>query len=192
MPPGFRGRGNRGGRGGSRGGRGGFQQPVGPPNEIVEVGYSLHTCEGELVGAVTKLADQVPYFNGRVFLENKAEIGKVDEILGPLNQMFVSIKMSEGVKPESLAPNTKLYLDTQQLLPLQRFLPKPPVIKGMPKPKTQRTTRGGDGRGRGGGFPRGNSFGRGFPRGSSASRGRGSSFSRSRGSFPRGGGRGQF
>eukprot|EP01054_Gregarina_sp_Poly1_P005266 Gregarina_sp_Poly_1__5265@NODE_278_length_10191_cov_434_260174_g242_i0_p6_GENE_NODE_278_length_10191_cov_434_260174_g242_i0NODE_278_length_10191_cov_434_260174_g242_i0_p6_ORF_typecomplete_len155_score13_07Gar1/PF04410_14/6_7e15_NODE_278_length_10191_cov_434_260174_g242_i055135977 len=104
MPPGFRGRGNRGGRGGSRGGRGGFQQPVGPPNEIVgervllfvcifilvEVGYSLHTCEGELVGAVTKLADQVPYFNGRVFLENKAEIGKVDEILGPLNQMVSS------------------------------------------------------------------------------------------------------
>eukprot|EP01053_Blabericola_migrator_P002998 Blabericola_migrator_1__2997@NODE_186_length_11793_cov_118_761556_g161_i0_p5_GENE_NODE_186_length_11793_cov_118_761556_g161_i0NODE_186_length_11793_cov_118_761556_g161_i0_p5_ORF_typecomplete_len121_score25_73Gar1/PF04410_14/6_5e26RhlB/PF12300_8/0_35FoP_duplication/PF13865_6/0_99_NODE_186_length_11793_cov_118_761556_g161_i050485410 len=98
----------RGGRGGGRGGRGGFSQPMGPPAEIREAGHTLHECESELVCAINKLPEQVPYFNGRVFLENKAEVGKIDEILGPLNQMFVSIKMAEGVKAESLPAGTKV------------------------------------------------------------------------------------
>ena len=34
--------------------------------------------------------EKVPYFNAPVYLENKAQIGKVDDIFGPMND-FVSI-----------------------------------------------------------------------------------------------------
>eukprot|EP01056_Protomagalhaensia_sp_Gyna25_P000295 Protomagalhaensia_sp_Gyna_25__294@NODE_1138_length_2146_cov_102_371618_g903_i0_p1_GENE_NODE_1138_length_2146_cov_102_371618_g903_i0NODE_1138_length_2146_cov_102_371618_g903_i0_p1_ORF_typecomplete_len183_score22_29Gar1/PF04410_14/1_5e30_NODE_1138_length_2146_cov_102_371618_g903_i0388936 len=179
----FRGRGGArgGGRGGSRGGRGGrggFQQPQGPPDAIVEAGQTVHPCEDQLVCSISGLPEQVPYFSGRVFLENKSEIGKVDEILGPLNQMFVSIKMAEGVKPDSLPKGTKVYLDQNQLLPLSRFLPKPTAVKGLPKPKGPKPAGGAGRGGRGGGF-RG---GRGGPGG------------RGRGGFRggRGGGRGGY
>lgn len=50
----------------------------------------MHACESQLVVKGT-LFQQVPYFNGRVFLENKEEIGKVDEILGPINEMVRSL-----------------------------------------------------------------------------------------------------
>ena len=32
---------------------------------------------------------KIPYFNAQVFLSNKTSIGKVDEILGPINQVYV-------------------------------------------------------------------------------------------------------
>lgn len=54
-----------------------------------EVGEIMHACQEELVCKCT-LNEQVPYFNGRIFVENKQEIGKIDEILGPIHQ-FVSI-----------------------------------------------------------------------------------------------------
>ncbi|OEH80578.1 GAR1 protein RNA binding region protein [Cyclospora cayetanensis] len=130
---GFRGgfRGGRGsGRGGFRGGRGGggagYNQ--GPPESIVEAGEVLHEAESYLVvkgllqqqvltpfsrlllRSVMHLSvrvDKVPYFNGRIFLENKQEIGKVDEILGPINQMYFSVKLNDGIKASSIKPTTK-------------------------------------------------------------------------------------
>ena len=30
---------------------------------------------------------QIPYFNAPIFLENKTQIGKVEEILGPINNV---------------------------------------------------------------------------------------------------------
>ena len=40
---------------------------------------------------------QVPYFNAPIYLANKASIGKVDEILGPINEVYFTIKMAEGM-----------------------------------------------------------------------------------------------
>ena len=34
----------------------------------------------------------------RMFLENKEEVGKVDEIFGPINSFYFSVKPSEGMK----------------------------------------------------------------------------------------------
>lgn len=56
---------------------------------FAEAGEVLHEVEQQLL-VKGVLQQQVPYFNGRVFLENKAEIGKVDEILGPINEMVGS------------------------------------------------------------------------------------------------------
>ncbi|XP_009800302.1 putative H/ACA ribonucleoprotein complex subunit 1-like protein 1 [Nicotiana sylvestris] len=178
---GFRG-GRDGGRGGRfGGGRGGGRFPPrdeGPPSEVVEVSAFVHACEGD---AVTKLTNEkIPYFNAPIYLQNKTQIGKVDEIFGPINESLFSIKMLEGIIATSYAAGDKFYIDPAKLLPLARFLPQP---KGQ-----QQAFRGGGrgggrggrgGRGGGGGFrgrgaPRG---GRGPPRG-----GRGGGF-RGRGRF---------
>lgn len=36
---------------------------------------------------MTKLShEKIPYFNAPIYLENKTQIGKVDEIFGPINE----------------------------------------------------------------------------------------------------------
>ncbi|KAK8937276.1 putative H/ACA ribonucleoprotein complex subunit 1-like protein 1 [Platanthera zijinensis] len=120
----FRGgfRGSRGGfdRGGR--GRGGFRDE-GPPSEVVEVSSFLHACEGD---AVTKLThEKIPYFNAPIYLQNKTQIGKVDEIFGPINESYFSVKMMEGIIATSYSLGEKFYIDPAKLLPLARFLPLP-------------------------------------------------------------------
>ncbi|KAK8447897.1 hypothetical protein SEVIR_8G172550v4 [Setaria viridis] len=136
-----------------------------------EVSTFLHACEGD---AVTKLTNEkVPYFNAPIYLQNKTQIGKVDEIFGPINESYFSVKMMEGIIATSYNEGDKFYIDPMKLLPLSRFLPQP-------KGQSQGAPRGGGRGGRGGGRGRGGSFrgGRGPPRG--------------RGGPPRGGGRGGF
>lgn len=51
---------------------------------FAEISSFLHACEGD---AVTKLTNEkIPYFNAPIFLQNKTQIGKVDEIFGPINE----------------------------------------------------------------------------------------------------------
>ncbi|KAG4938209.1 hypothetical protein JHK86_044350 [Glycine max] len=183
-PPrgGGRGGGFRGGRDGGGRGRGGFgrggggfgrggggYRDEGPPSEVVEVSSFMHACEGD---AVTKLTNEkVPFFNAPIYLKNMTQIGKVDEIFGPINEAYFSIKMMEGIVATSYSSGDKFYIDPRKLLPLARFLPQP---------KGQSAGRGGGGGGRGGfrGGRGGGGFrGRGAPRGG-------------RGGPPRGGGRG--
>ncbi|KAJ4824193.1 hypothetical protein Tsubulata_044125 [Turnera subulata] len=112
-----------GGRFGGGGGRGGGFRDEGPPSEVVEVSTFLHACEGD---AVTKLTNEkIPYFNAPIFLHNKTQIGKVDEIFGPINESYFSIKMMEGIVATSYTPGDKFYIDPGKLLPLARFLPQP-------------------------------------------------------------------
>eukprot|EP00918_Siedleckia_nematoides_P059497 GHVU01129725.1.p1 GENE.GHVU01129725.1~~GHVU01129725.1.p1 ORF type:complete len:215 (-),score=43.64 GHVU01129725.1:237-881(-) len=182
-PGGMRGRGSFGGRGGrGGGGRGGF--PMGPPAEIMPVGEFLHECEGQMVCKCV-LDQLVPYFNGRIFTDKKMEIGKVDEILGPINEQYFSVKMSEGMKAASFAAETKVFIDPGQTLPLSRFIPRPGIDKkGGGDAAGGRGGRGGGRGGMRGGGMRGGGMrgGRGGP-----PRGRGG-FSRGGGGFSRGGG----
>ena len=48
----------------------------------------MKPCEDELVCKCTN--ECIPYFNAPVYLENKQQIGKVDEIFGPIKD-FVSL-----------------------------------------------------------------------------------------------------
>ncbi|GMM30250.1 H/ACA snoRNP pseudouridylase subunit [Martiniozyma asiatica (nom. inval.)] len=182
-------------RGGFRGGRGGrapMQQ--GPPDRVFEMGEFLHEVEGDIM--CKSISDKIPYFNAPIYLENKTQIGKVDEILGPLNEVFFTIKPSEGVQATSFKEGDKFYIAPDKLLPFDRFLPKPKQFGSKPKKKS---SRGGASAGRGGsrgGFGgRGGSRG-GFGGGRGGSRGgfgggRGGSRG-GRGGFSRGGGRGGF
>ncbi|CAO3665814.1 unnamed protein product [Umbelopsis ramanniana] len=186
---GFRGAPRGGSRGGGRGGYGGgFQQ--GPPDEIVPMGAFMHACEGEIV--CKSINAKIPYFNAPIFIENKTQIGKVDEILGPLNEVYFTVKTQDGIQAGSYSAGDKFYIGTDKLLPIERFLPKPKVVGKASKPTglQGKVEKRGGGRGgsRGGfsgrGAPRGGFSGRGAPRGG-ASRG----FSRG---APRGGSRGGF
>eukprot|EP00793_Prasinoderma_coloniale_P001344 PRCOL_00005119-RA len=68
---------------------------LGPPDVVVEAGTWIHACEGESVCKMTNA--KVPHFNAPIYLENKTQVGKVDEIFGPITDRYFTIKMSEGV-----------------------------------------------------------------------------------------------
>ncbi|WZZ20370.1 hypothetical protein YC2023_121757 [Brassica napus] len=78
---------------------GGGYRDKGPPSEVVE---------------------KIPYFNAPIYLQNKIQIGKVDEIFGPINESLM-----EGIVATSYAEGDKFYIDPAKLLPLARFLPQP-------------------------------------------------------------------
>lgn len=173
----------RGGFRGGRGGRGGFNSaPQGPPDQVVEMGAFFQPCEDEIV--CRSINTKIPYFNAPIYLENKNLVGKVDEILGPINEVFFTIKPVEGIQAASFKSGDKFYIGTDKLLPLDRFLPKPAAPK-VKKPKSAGGARGGFGGGRGGA--------RGGARGGFGG-GRGGGFGGGRGGFGggRGGGRGGF
>ncbi|XP_014213606.1 H/ACA ribonucleoprotein complex subunit 1 [Copidosoma floridanum] len=145
---GFRGRGGgggfRGGRGGGGDRRSGYDQ--GPPEQVTPLCHFKWTAQDDLVAKVN--IEQVPYFNAPIYTEEKQQIGKIDEIFGNIRDYYVSIKLSEGIKASSFQADTQLYIDPAKLLPLQRFLPKPP---GSVQKRGGGGGRGGRG-GRGGGF----------------------------------------
>ncbi|KAL2268161.1 hypothetical protein VTJ83DRAFT_3007 [Remersonia thermophila] len=187
----------RGGPGGRGGGRGGFQQrDMGPPAAVIEMGKFIHACEGEMV--VQSTNPKVPHFNAPIYLENKTTIGKVDEVLGPINQVYFTVKPTEGIVATSFKEGDKFYIAAEKLLPLERFLPKPKPPPGTTNKVKKPAGRGGAG-GRGGRGGPGGRGGRGGGRGGfgGGSRGgsgfgaRGGGAPRGRGGFSRGGGAGR-
>ncbi|CAG8571615.1 2837_t:CDS:2, partial [Scutellospora calospora] len=165
-------RGQRGGGGRGYGarpsGRNSFSQSTGPPDKM---GTFLHASEGDMVCLSTN--KKIPYFNAPIYLENKQSIGKVDEILGPMNKVYFTVKLQEGIVATSFKLNDKVFIGEDKLLPLERFLPKPPA----PKNKVQKKASNGRGNFRGRGFGnagfRGGNGGFRGGRGNFGSRGRG-------------------
>merc|ERR1719230_2282188 len=94
----------------------------------MEVGEAAHECENELICKCTN--ERIPHFNARIFLDNKEEIGKVDEVFGPINSFYFSVKPSEGIKSDAFKKGKKFFIDNQKLLPMSRFLPMPAGGKG--------------------------------------------------------------
>lgn len=89
----------------------------------------MHAVEDEMLCA-SVMQDKVPYFNAPIYLQNKSVIGKVDEILGPINEVYFSVKMGEGMIASSFKKGDKVYIGGDKLLPIERFLPKPKVVGG--------------------------------------------------------------
>lgn len=179
------GRGGFGGRGGGRGGRGGFNAEPDPPEHVVEVGTFMNAAEGELVYQVT-VPGQVPRFNAFVYTENKAKIGKIEEILGNTTDVMFSVKPSPGVQAASLNEGDKVFISSTQFSPMRMFT-DPPKPRGRGGRGGRGGGRGGDRGGRGG-F--GGGFGGGRGGGFGDRGGRGSFGGGGRGSFGGGGGRG--
>lgn len=102
--------GGRGGGGrnsfGGRGGGGGRNFDQGPPDKVIPLGYYDYTCEDDLICKV-EIKD-VPFFNAPIYLENKQQIGKIDEIFGNLQDYSVSIRLGENLKANSFTKNQKV------------------------------------------------------------------------------------
>ncbi|CAB1325519.1 unnamed protein product, partial [Coregonus sp. 'balchen'] len=66
----------------------------------------MHPCEDEIVCKCVTEENKVPYFNAPVYLENKEQIGKVDEIFGQLRPRVrrVPQEEAEGVEVEEEVP----------------------------------------------------------------------------------------
>ncbi|KAL6062514.1 H/ACA snoRNP pseudouridylase subunit [Balamuthia mandrillaris] len=171
---GFRG-GNRGGSGfgggrgrggGGRGGGGGFFET---PDQVIELGQFSHACEGEMVYKMTP-NDKVPKFNHPVYFEDKKQVGKVDEIFGPVNECYFTVKPDEGFVATSFKVGDKIYMGPMSLLRKEQFLEE----EKKPAPRQNVKSRGGGGRGgsRGGGRGGRGGGGGGF-RGGGARGGRG-------------------
>jgi H/ACA ribonucleoprotein complex subunit 1 len=93
------------------------------------MGTFVHAVEDEMLCS-SLMKDRIPYFNAPIYLENKSAIGKIDEILGPINEVYFSIKMGEGMVASSFQKGDKVYIGPDKLLPLERFLPRPKEAKG--------------------------------------------------------------
>jgi len=70
---------------------------------------------------------KIPYFNAPIYLQNKTQIGKVDEILGPINEVYFTVKMEQGMMAASFKKEDKVFIGGDKLLPIERFLPKPKI-----------------------------------------------------------------
>lgn len=122
--------GGRGGRGGGRGGFGGgrgggnrsFDQ--GPPEQVtwisiklnsnltcsffqvIPLGFFDYTVQDDLVCKVE--IEDVPFFNAPIYLENKEQVGKIDEIFGNIRDYSVTIRLGENMKAGSFKKNQKV------------------------------------------------------------------------------------
>ena len=103
--------------------------PPPAPNLQTEMGTFIHAVEDEML-CQSVMPDKVPYFNAPIYLQNKSVIGRVDEILGPINEVYFSVKMGEGMVASSFKKGDKVYIGGDKLLPLERFLPKPKAAGG--------------------------------------------------------------
>ena len=98
----------------------------------------------------------MPYFNAPIYLENKSQIGQIDEIFGTIQEVYFSVKAANGIAADSFKSGDKLYINPMKLLPLERFLPQPGGGGGK---------GGGKGKGKGGGKGKGKGGGKGKGKG---------------------------
>ncbi|KAF2859554.1 hypothetical protein K470DRAFT_201604, partial [Piedraia hortae CBS 480.64] len=83
-----------------------------------EMGTFLHATEGEMV--CTSTSKRIPMFSANIYLENKTPIGKIDEILGPINQVYFTIKPNQGIQATSFRVGDKVYIGGDRTLPLEK------------------------------------------------------------------------
>lgn len=151
-----------------------------PPEQITLCGTYMHCSEGDLLYKVAP-ENLVPRFNAFVYTNEKAKIGKIDEILGSVKDVMFSVKPIPGVQAESLKEGDEVYISPTQMNSVQTFT--------NPRPRG-RGGRGGRGGGRGGDFRGGFRGGRGGDFRGGFRGGRGGDFRGGRGGDFRGGFRG--
>lgn len=74
----------------NRGGYGRPQRDEGPPDTLVEVGEVIHSSEDNQL-LCKSTSEKVPWSTKMTYLENKAEVGTVDEVLGPVSDFVTPI-----------------------------------------------------------------------------------------------------
>lgn len=119
--------------------------------ETVHLGTFMHPA-GDLL--VLKLEHKdIPYPNSPVMFKRK-QIGKVDEIFGPVGDVYVSVRPDPGTKISNFSVEAKFEGYKDRFIPSSRFLPREEVEKRKeqadkkkkpegPKPKGKGVHRNG-------------------------------------------------
>ena len=80
-----------------------------------EMGEYSHPCEGEMVCDST-LADKVPYFNAPMYLENKTQIGSVEEVFGNTTLLVrCAVVVRRAAPPAAVVHAAGLFLVTPEI-----------------------------------------------------------------------------
>lgn len=69
-------------------------------------GYFDYSVQEDLVCKVE--LEDVPYFNAPIYLENKEQIGKIDEIFGNIRDYSVTVKLGENMNASSFKKSQKV------------------------------------------------------------------------------------
>jgi H/ACA ribonucleoprotein complex subunit 1 len=65
--------------------------------------------------------DKIPHFNAPIYLQNKTQIGRVEEVLGPIKEVYFTVKLDRGINANSFEKDALFYIADAKLLPLTRF-----------------------------------------------------------------------
>lgn len=76
--------------------------------QIIPLGNFKWTCESDIV--VKPVVEDVPFFNAAIFLEDKNQIGKIDEIFGNIRDYYVTVKLTENVSAKSFEKNQQVIM----------------------------------------------------------------------------------
>lgn len=74
--------------------------------QVIYVGSYVWPCQDELV--IKADIEDVPFFNAPIYLENKEQIGKIDEIFGNPRNYYFSVKITEQANAKSFNLNEKV------------------------------------------------------------------------------------
>nr|AGE96084.1 small nucleolar protein [Encephalitozoon cuniculi] len=113
--------------------------------ETAELGKILYMCQGQLV--IKLAAKDIPYPNSPVLDASSKIIGKVDEILGRIDDVHVTIKPDDQCSISKEGETLFSYAD--KFIPKKRFLPREETEKKKeemdrikPKPKKDQVSKG--------------------------------------------------
>ena len=62
---------------------------------FAEMGEFVRTCKDEAVMKSTN--SKIPKFNSPIYLQNKQQVGKVDEIFGPINEVVSTLDFTFSI-----------------------------------------------------------------------------------------------
>lgn len=102
--------------------------------ETVHLGTFLHTA-GDLLVLKMEHKD-IPYPNAPV-LHNKKQIGKIDEVFGPVDDVHASVKLDATSKADDFAVNSKFEGYKDKFIFKDRFLPRELVERNKEKKDKQ-------------------------------------------------------
>lgn len=116
--------------------------------ETIHMGSFLHACE-EL--AVLKLEHRnIPYPNSPVLARGKV-VGKIDEVFGPMNNTYVSVRFEGGAKVADYKAEDKFESYKDKFIFRDRFLPREEVERQKERnDKNRKAAQKGGFKGKGG------------------------------------------
>jgi H/ACA ribonucleoprotein complex subunit 1 len=94
-------------------------------SSTVELGKVVHTCQKQLV--ISLVCTDIPYPNSPVLSSSKKIIGRVDEVLGQLNDPYAAVALS--AEDEEHKKGEMLFAYADKFIPKRRFLPRAEVEK---------------------------------------------------------------